>query len=187
MKDKTKNKGSGWYAVWRIYSAKNLRQSLYAPFALTAGCFIICAFFTGKDSFELLSFIAGLIVTIVPGILGFTLTGYALLMGFCNSDILNGLKKHKPQGREHSMFQILNSTFAVVLYVLFFTTLLGSFVSIIIKAEIPMCPYIIQYAECYNYLWFFVLVLALFYAINSIKDIVINIFNFGQYVQNHNG
>lgn len=52
-----------------------------------------------------------------------------------------------------------------------------------LKANIPSPKFLMKYCEIYNWICFYVLLFFLFYTINAIKDVVINIFNFGQYVQ----
>ena len=115
--------------------------------------------------------------------LGFTLSGYALMMGLSNSEFIQGLINFKEEGKEYSLFQSLNTVFAVVLGMMFLTTLVGAFACVIVKAEISLPERWVDFTNAYNWFSLFVLIFLMYYTINAIKDIVINIFNFGQYVQ----
>lgn len=172
----------GWPAVWFIYSLDNLWRSVLIPFVLTFLSLIVC-FFSDKSPIVLLTYISDVIVSVCPSILGFTLSGYALMMGLSDSAFIKGLMRYKEEGKPHSMFQSLNSTFAIVLGVAFITTIVGVVAGIIIKADINLPNSLLCYSNIYNWLCLSFLFFLLFYTINSIKDIVVNIFNFGQYVQ----
>lgn len=171
----------GWRTAWVIYSKENLSNSVFFPWGLSLITLLVCIF-TDNKPIILLTYLTELITTIVPGILGFTLAGYALIMGLSNSEFMKGLKAFKQEGKNYTLFQSLNATFAIVLCVLFITTLTGVVTGIIIKAEIPM-PFCEKMTDAYNWLWLLVLIFLLYYTINSIKDIVINIFNLGQFAQ----
>lgn len=187
MKENNRNNDSinindpGWKTAWAIYSKENLSKSVFFPWGLSLVTILICLF-TTNSPITLLLYSTELIITIVPCILGFTLAGYALIMGLSNSEFMKGLKAFKQEGKEYTLFQSLNATFAIVLGMLFITTLTGVVVGIIIKAEIPM-PFCEKFTDVCNWLCLFTLIFLLYYTINSIKDIVINIFNLGQFAQ----
>ena len=179
-KEKINIKHPGWKVAWTIYSKENLRKSLVLPLVLSITTITICLF-SGQDPIYLLSYLADMIIRVVPVVLGFILSGYALIMGLNDSKYINGLKSFRPNG--HSLFQSLNSTFAIVLYVLFFTLIIGVVVGAVIEAKIFISLPNENFVVIYNWAWVFLISFFLYYAINSIKDIVINIFNFGQYSQ----
>lgn len=172
----------GWGVVWKIYSKENLRKSLYLPLILTIVSFVVCIF-SEKSSLSLIEYVASTILSVGPNMLGFTLSGYALMMGLSNSDFIQGLINFKEEGKEYSLFQSLNTVFAVVLGMMFLTTLVGAFTCVVVKAEISLPERWVDFTNAYNWFSLFVLIFLMYYTINAIKDIVINIFNFGQYVQ----
>ena len=174
--------GSGWKIVWRIYSRGNLIVSLCLPIVLTVLSFIVCLL-SKKEPIVFLDYVSSLILSIGPNMLGFTLSGYALMMGMSNSEFIQALINFREKDKEYSLYQSLNTVFAVVLGTMFVIILTGAFASIVIEAEIQM-PYILSDMTIwYNWSCLFVLLFLMFYTINSIKDIVINIFNFGQFIQ----
>ena len=89
----------------------------------------------------------------------------------------------KEEGKDYSLFQSLNTIFAVVLGMMFLTTIVGAFACIVVKAEISLPEAWSSFINAYNWVCLFVLMFLMYYTINAIKDVVINIFNFGQYVQ----
>lgn len=172
----------GWSVVWKIYSKENLKKSIWFPLVLTIVSFTICLL-SGKAPFGLIEFVSSIILSVGPNMLGFTLSGYALLMGLSNSKFIQGLINFKEEEKEYSLFQSLNTIFAVVLGMMFLTTIVGAFTSVIVKAEITLPEGLVSFTEIYNWICLFLLMFLMYYTINAIKDIVINIFNFGQYVQ----
>lgn len=172
----------GWGVVWKIYSKENLRKSLYLPLIFTIVSFVVCIF-SEKSSLSLIEYVASTILSVGPNMLGFTLSGYALMMGLSNSDFIQGLINFKEEGKEYSLFQSLNTVFAVVLGMMFLTTLVGAFTCVVVEAEISLPERWVDFTNAYNWFSLFVLIFLMYYTINAIKDIVINIFNFGQYVQ----
>ena len=172
----------GWGVVWKIYSRENLKKSIWLPLVLTVVSFAIC-FFSGKASLDLIEYVASTILSVGPNMLGFTLSGYALMMGLSNSEFVRGLINFKEEGKDYSLFQSLNTIFAVVLGMMFLTTIVGAFACIVVKAEISLPEAWSSFINAYNWVCLFVLMFLMYYTINAIKDVVINIFNFGQYVQ----
>lgn len=182
LKDDSELFNPGWSSVWAIYSRNNLLRSIWLPGILGLISLTTCLF-SDKLSIELIEYISNIITSVGPSILGFTLSGYALMMGLSNSEFIQGLIRYKEQGKKYSLFQSLNSTFAIVLGSMFVTTIIGVLAGLISKAQIEPLPFFEPISEAYNWFCLFIMVFLLFYTINSIKDIVINIFNFGQYVQ----
>ena len=96
----------GWGVVWKIYSRENLKKSIWLPLVLTVVSFAIC-FFSGKASLDLIEYVASTILSVGPNMLGFTLSGYALMMGLSNSEFVRGLINFKEEGKDYSLFQSL--------------------------------------------------------------------------------
>lgn len=172
----------GWGVVWKIYSKENLKRSIWLPLILTVISFVVC-FFSGKDPFDLIGFVGSTILSVGPNMLGFTLSGYALMMGLSSSEFIQGLINFKEEGKEYSLFQSLNTVFAVVLGMMFLTTLVGALACVVIEAGVALPKEWDSFVDTCNWACLSVLMFLMYYTINAIKDIVINIFNFGQYVQ----
>lgn len=175
--------GVGWKTVQLIYFRRSLWSSIGLPILLSL-IFSIYACYYQKDILVLIEIVTDLIIQILPGVLGFILAGYALMMGLSSSDYIKKLKQHKDQSYDHSMFQTLNATFAFVLFMLFSTLIFGVVTLIILKLE---CAYFeiipMKLGIIINKAYLTFIIFLLLYSILAIKDIVINVFNFGQFVQ----
>ena len=171
------NRHTGWRTVWRIYPLKNLYKGIIKPIILTSCTCFIC-FISEKSSLEHIDFLCDVIITTFPSIIGFILTAYALIIGFSSSDIISYLAK-SGVNKKYSLFQIVNSTFAVVMGFMICTFLIGAFCSFIQQAEIPFLIH--DLTPYFNGIVLFVLIFCFFYSICSLLDIIINIFNLGQF------
>ena len=78
-----------------------------------------------KDSTEL-------ILSFFPSLLGFSLGGYALVVGFSNLDLIKAAAKPE----KYSVYQILNAVFSLCIFLQVMTTLLSFVVSWIIKVNL---------------------------------------------------
>ena len=167
----------GWKSVWTIYPKKNLRKNVWRPivFAAFAACCYCCS---SKSACELIGLVSGWITSGFPSIIGFVLSGYVLIVGFSGSDFLLSLAK--PRKDNYTLFQILNSTFAVVIAILIVTYAIGAIYSFVVSCDIEW-PLKIQWlCIVYNFIAFLLVDFIFFYAVFSLVDIVVNIFNMGQ-------
>lgn len=129
----------------------------------------------------LIDAVATLSLTIAPTVLGFTLAGYALMMGMSGSKVMQPIL----DGEKPTLFQKLNSTFAIVLGASFITTLVCVFIKIGMSFVGHLGALNYNLKICIKAFTLFSLVFLLIYTIFSIKDITINIFNFGQFAQTY--
>lgn len=171
------NKSTGWKIVWEIYPFCNLCKGGIKPIILTVLTFIP-ALFSIKEPFEHIETVSGLITSAFPSIIGFVLTGYALIIGFSSSEIISYLAKDR-NGKKYSLFQIVNSTFAIVMGAIIGTFLFGSFCQFIQKTQVPFI--FTKGIDSFNYLILFLLLFSFYYSVCSLLDVVINIFNLGQF------
>ena len=79
----SKKKSTGWKIVWEIYPFCNLCKGCIKPIILTA-LTLIPLLFSKKTPFEHIEIVSTLITSAFPSIIGFVLTGYALIIGFSN-------------------------------------------------------------------------------------------------------
>ena len=167
----------GWKSVWAIYPKRNLRKNVWRPivFAVIAACCYCCS---SKNACELIGLVSGWITSGFPSIIGFVLSGYVLIVGFSGSDFLLSLAK--PRKDNYTLFQVLNSTFAVVISIILVTYAIGAIYSFVVSCDI-VWPLKIQWlCIVYNFMAFLLIDFFFFYAVFSLVDIVVNIFNMGQ-------
>jgi len=166
-----------------LYPKRNYWKSLRWPLLISLILTTYVAF-SEENFIIIISFLSDRILSSVPTILGFILTGYALIIGLTGTDTVQKMSK-KNDDDSISLFQKVNSTFAFVLISLVFIGLIGFIVLFIVKLKLTtdLPEDIICFFNIIT-IWF--LVLCMSYALFAIKDIVINVFNFGQYVHSLN-
>ena len=174
MNKKVKNFGFG--VILKNYSIKSFLKGAIIPLILSI---IIERLFMVKQSIDvvLLEDTVDLILGIVPNLLGFVLSGYALLIGF---KIFDDVAKRQKDKNGPTLYQKLNAIFSVGLIMQVFILVFAFTLKLILKAEIN-CPFE-NYCVCnlINSITFFFLVFGTLYTIIMIKDLVVNIFNFSQ-------
>lgn len=174
----------GFSGIWKNYPFKNLIKSLKYPSIISLSLFIL-QLFSKKNVDDQILNLSELIITIIPNVLGFILTGYALIIGLTGTDTIIKMSKDK-EANKSSLFQIVNSTFAFVLIALTCIAIFGFVINYIVKADLFILNFPNWMADYTNYLIFFLLALSIVYTLFAIKDIVLNVFNFGQFVHSIN-
>ena len=155
---KRKHKGN-FKTLWLIYSKhKRLLKSLQLWFAVGfAIIFFLFSWFCVNDSdgiMHIITIIVNKVLAIMPTILGFSLTGYVLFIGFGSSDFLKNITEQNDYG--YSFFQHFSIIFAWCVLVQS-TTLIFSFViSLVIDLNIQY-----EYALVVNYTVLFITLLLL--------------------------
>lgn len=169
---------SGWKVAWTIYPKGNWRRKIWRPITLTAimSVISICG---NVDYVELMMLVSSWITSGYPSILGFILSGYVLLIGFCGSDFLLALAKTNEEDNV-SLFQKVSSTFSIVLLVILSVYGIGALYGYIIQCAI-VWPFDENLRKVYNGIALTILLLVFSYSLFAMFDIVINIFNMGQF------
>lgn len=172
------SKYTGWKAVRRLYSLYYFRKNIWRPIVLELIC-VPFIFLSDVSLFDQIKSLCGFVNGGYPSIVGFVLSGYALLIGFSNTDIIKAMSKKTSVDRP-AMFQLINTTFAVILFILIITLITSLILNVVCIAEVPilLCPQLHPYVNGFVLLSFLFMVL---YSMCSLLDVVINIFNFGQY------
>lgn len=170
----------GWGAVFKCYTIQNLRRSVAWPL-IVALIVVVCSMSSTVSPTVLIDTVTTISLSIAPTVLGFTLAGYALMMGMSGSKVMQPIM----DGEKPSLFQKLNSTFAIVLGASFITTLFCVFVQVGMNFVSHLSTLNYNLKICIKAFTLFWLVFLLIYTIFSIKDITINIFNFGQFAQTY--
>lgn len=174
---KTNNpRGTGWKSVFDIYPTANFKKGLWKP-ALFWIVSLIVVFLSDVDMIEILNFTCQTVCSAYPSIIGFILTGHALIIGFSGNDLIKKLVELQKESKT-TYPQIVNATFSVIIALMVLTLLVSAFVSFIIKCEISW-PF--DYGEYeFNCICLLLVLFLLYYSLFSLLDVVINVFNFGQ-------
>lgn len=95
---------------------------------------LICLYlsiFKIHNSFFYLQTITDLIISVFPNLLGFSLGGYAIIVGFSNTDLIRKATTIK----KHSIYQILSGIFAFAILFQVFCVVISFIVSFLIKTH----------------------------------------------------
>jgi hypothetical protein len=124
----------GLRGIWDILLRKGTFKKFpfWLSVILSAGICLSLICLSPEKSFRYLKDSTELILSFFPSLLGFSLGGYALVVGFSNLDLIKaGAKPDK-----HSVYQILNAVFSLCIFLQVMTTLLSFVVSWIIKVNL---------------------------------------------------
>lgn len=169
----------GWRSAWRIYPYKSLFKSLWRPFLLEIlSCLLISG--SSVSTIDILEYVCSFVNGGYPSIVGFVLSGYALLIGFSNSELIQMLSKRKNNG-EPTLFQKVNATFSIMLLMLVLTLVVSLVLSMIIHAKVSVCLFFEGNVEIINKIVLYLFLFMVYYSLLSLLDVVMNIFNFGQF------
>jgi len=138
-------------------------------------------FFCFKNSTEILEILDKIVVkilAILPSILGFTLTGYALLLSFGSSEFMEKITEQEDEG--YSFYQHFSSIFGWSI-IIQATTLFIAFVISIISDYNLDC----QYGKIINCSTFIIILFFSLYSLLLVSRLVLNVFTFGQVIQFH--
>jgi hypothetical protein len=176
-----KSKNFGIKALIELYSMKLLLKGAKLPLILTS-LIVLCFGIFGQVGKEILSLVVDMIISIIPSLLGFVLSGYALLIGFGNIEIIakkpktkNGDASNKP-----TLYQKVSTVFAVGLIMQIFLLVFTFGLKLFLKLDLPCLINEVWFCNLVNYTVFTLLIFSLIYVTVMIKDLVVNIFNFSQ-------
>lgn len=175
-----KSKNFGIKAILKIYDIKLLLNGAKYPFAITIIISIAFLLF-GQIDKDVLIAVVDLVLSIIPSLLGFVLSGYALLIGFGNIEVIAKRKKTDDTTiSKPTLYQKVSTVFAVGLIMQIILLVFAFGLKLVLKLEIPCLFDDSRICETVNYGIFILLVFGLLYVTVMIKDLVVNIFNFSQ-------
>lgn len=171
---------TGWNGVFSVYPLRKLWKGAIIPFLFLV--ISIAVYFMGEKHtpIDLMNKVADIITSGFPSIIGFVLTGYALIIGFSDTELVGKMARIEVDKEGHSYFEVVSSIFAVVLGVVVLTYITACLVSYVLELQISW-PFDDNCADCFNTLCFFIFLFLFYYSIFALLDIIVNIFNIGQY------
>lgn len=171
---------TGWGGVFSIYPIKKLLKGAIIPVLFLALSIIVYCIGSNHESIVLMKYIADIITSGFPSIIGFVLTGYALIIGFSGTELVGKMACVKVDEGGHSYFEVVSSIFAVVLGVVVSTYIIACLVAYVIELKISW-PFDPNCVDCFNTICFFLFLFVFYYSIFALLDIIVNVFNIGQY------
>lgn len=171
---------TGWGGVFDTYPIRKLWKGAIFPSVFLIASIAIYCLGENHDAIALMTNVAGIITSGFPSIIGFVLTGYALIIGFSGTELVGKMACIEADEKGHSYFEVVSSIFAVVLGVVVSTYIIACIVSYIIELHI-LWPFNTNCADCFNTVCFFIFLFIFYYSIFALLDIIVNVFNIGQY------
>jgi hypothetical protein len=153
----------------------------YSSLIIASIMFLLALFFK-IDAYTLLCELKTVIINFLPGILGFTIAGYALIVGFVQNNMLNKITEKKKDS-EFSLYQEMSSVFALNVILQGISLVFAFFIHFIVYFDthskktfhLPIWYInIVNWVGMFLLSWFFIISCFL------IIQIVVNIFNFSQ-------
>lgn len=175
---KKSNPKFGIPGILNLYSWNFFKKSLTYPIGTTIPLWGLSLYFC-SDFVTIIKSIVDLSITVVPTLIGFTLAGYALLIGFGNSEFITFISKNYNNGL--TLYQKINVVFAFSLLFQLVFLIISSFVYFYIKLDFDSLPIFgdsLIYST--NAVVLLLLIFGFFYSLFAVKDMIANVFSFGQ-------
>lgn len=177
MNNKDSNNYFGWKNVNKNYTLCDFIVDSLIPVFIS----LVITFFLGYSDVSMLDmiiYVTSTGISVIPVMLSLLLSAYAILMTMYWGSIGKELQKNKENGIP--LLKGLNASFAKAIYIMVISILFILIVSYVSRLELSVFNQIIN-AFYVNMIVFFLLVYLIFFSVWIIKDIVINIYNIGQF------
>lgn len=174
----------GLKGILNRYTCKKFYKSKYFFFCIVLTCLLtIVPVITSKSSdsiYKLIEDVSSTVLSAFPSLLGFSLAGYALIIGTINIGVMRRMSEPQDNMEKLSFFQFVSSIFALSVLIQCITLLAAFIIHVVLKQEWEML-------FCISCNWVNIPVygILLFLVIESmvlLGNMVINIFTYGQSV-----
>lgn len=174
----TENHPTSYKGIFHSYNWKDIKES--KPFVISIFLSILfysLSYFSKCTLWEILDIWASLVVSIFPNLLGFNLGGYALIIGFGNTDLVESMTKIN-ENKNKSIFQMLSGIFAFAIILQLSAFCFAFAVFFFNKLNLyTTCTYL---ANSVNTVTIFSLSFLAIWSILILFNLVANVFSFGQ-------
>lgn len=178
-KEQIKNEyPTSYKGIFYSYDWNEIKKS--RPFQISgfsSVTLLIISLFSEKTSLDVVTFWTSQIMSIFPNLLGFNLGGYALIIGFGNTELIESMTK-KGIGKKTSVFQKLSGIFAFAILLQLFTFATAFIINFFVQLQFTTTNHII--AILVNSLVTIVLSFSGIWGILILFNLVANVFSFGQ-------
>ena len=170
--------------MWQRLLRQKQHEEFYQSFWLwliIAIVIITATSVSDLDTFSLLKTIIDTIFSAFPSLTGLSLAGYTIIVGGIQPKLLYKMCKHKGDNR-NSLMEDLNVTFAVALFMAIMTMGLSFIIRIIYS--LPTFWLNNSAVTCINTAASLLLIYFSLVSFRALLAIIINVFNFGQVLDN---
>lgn len=172
---------TSWKGIWFILKNRKIFQD--TEFILSATIafltILLCLSVSIEQTFKYLSETVSLILGFFPNLFGFSLGGFAIVVGFSNNEVIKN--NSNPDG--FSLYQILNAVFSFCLLTQVLTTVLSFFISWFIKLDLNIfnsTPFVTTIGALINSITLGLIVFGAIYSILLTPSIILNLFSLSQ-------
>lgn len=167
-----------------IFSIIGIGKVLFSKLnIITTTLTIIFVFIVGMfniDKYELIGEIKSLMINFLPNILGFTIAGYTLVVGFIQGGMLNKISEPMKDSK-YSLYQNMSANFAINVIFQGFALIFAFFIRFVIYFDDELN---IDFGSCYycivNNVGLLLITYWFLISLLLIIQIIINIFDFSQ-------
>lgn len=182
--DLLKRHKEGFKGIFNRYTIRKFYKTKYFVFCLSLTCLLtIVPVLTSKGAesiYKLIEDVTTVVLSSFPSLLGFSLAGYALIIGTINIGVMRRMSEPQDSMNRLSFFQFVSSVFALSVLIQCATLLVAFIVHVVMKQEWSMF-----FSISSNWVNIPVYAILLFLVIESLVllgNMIINIFTYGQTV-----
>lgn len=179
MLRKRKISDFGWKKAFSLYSWKYFVKASILPIVFTLVSLIV-SLFSSNEAIYYIALLTDIVLNISPGVIGFLLSGYAIIIGFSSNEVVRFMS-NKSQKTDRTLYQKQNAVFAVSIFSLLIGLIFAIFTNFILKTEVNFFSFDVA-TKIFNSVVLFLLLFIVYFSVFSIKDLIINVFNFGQMI-----
>lgn len=175
----------GFNSIFKIVGIKKILFTSWINYLpiIASLCFTFLCYLFEVNIYDIIKEITSLMISFLPGILGFTVAGYSLMIGLIQAGMLNRITEPKSIENKFSLYQIMSSTFAanviiqaIALIFAFFYHLLN-FIDINRKCQFYLS---INFINTINLIGLIFIFYLFSISLLMVIQVIINIFNFSQ-------
>lgn len=175
----------GFYGIFKILGFKRIFCSTWVEISSVFLTFslILIFFFLNLNPFDFLVELKSLILNLLPSIIGFSLAGYALVVGFVQAGMLNRITEPLLSGKDNfSLYQKMSAAFAMNIILQIIGLLIAIFIHILIIIDENNHKFILadSFVKFINWMGFLIISYWFFLSLLLTVQIVLNIFGFSQ-------
>ena len=174
----------GLKGILNKYTSKKFYTSKYIVFCIVLTCILKIVPIISSDSsetiYKLIEDISSTVLSAFPSLLGFSLAGYALIIGTINIGVMRRMSEPRESMGNLSFFQFVSSVFALSVLIQCVTLLVAFIIHVVLKQEWEML-----FGLSSNWVNIPVYGILLFLVLESLVllgNMVVNIFSYGQSV-----
>lgn len=173
-----------WKGLVKAYIRLSSHEALFQSLWITIGITLIVIFAVVRydcNTYSLLGKVAELAVSIFPSLTGLAFAGYTIVIGTISPNILRRLSRRPSDKRFNSLLEDCNAIFTFMLVIAIVTLFLSFITLLMISCDWRSDS--LTLVNFVNILSIFILSYCICVTFRSMLAVIINVFNFGQFLE----